>query len=70
MRVVVDYDLCERHARCMAAAPEIFDVRGVEQSRVLVDNQGEELRPTIEEAICSCPRGAIDVLDDDEAEQS
>ena len=24
MRVVVDYDLCESNALCMAAAPEVF----------------------------------------------
>src|SRR3546814_10253154 len=27
MRVVVDFDLCESNALCMAAAPEVFEVR-------------------------------------------
>ena len=27
MKVVVDYDLCESNAVCMAIAPEVFEVR-------------------------------------------
>jgi ferredoxin len=26
-KVVVDYDLCESNAQCMAVAPEVFEVR-------------------------------------------
>ncbi|HBX08198.1 MAG TPA: ferredoxin, partial [Candidatus Microthrix parvicella] len=27
MKVVVDYDLCESNAVCMAIAPQVFEVR-------------------------------------------
>ena len=44
MRVVVDYDLCESNALCMAAAPEVFEVRDDDFLYVLQDEPGEELR--------------------------
>ena len=37
MRVVVDYDLCESNALCMAAAPEVFEVRDDDFLYVLQD---------------------------------
>ena len=44
MRVVVDYDLCESNALCMAAAPEVFEVRDDDFLYVLQDEPPEELR--------------------------
>ncbi|MBV8463739.1 MAG: ferredoxin, partial [Acidimicrobiales bacterium] len=31
MRVIVDYGRCESNALCMAAAPEVFEVRDDDQ---------------------------------------
>ena len=64
MKVSVDHDQCEGHARCMAAAPEVFEVRDDDKSYVLIEQPGEELRPKIERAARLCPRQAITVTDE------
>ena len=61
MRVVVDFDLCESNALCMAAAPEVFEVRDDDFLYVLQEEPPEELRPKMEEAVRMCPRGAISI---------
>ena len=43
MRVVVDFDLCESNAVCMAVAPEVFEVRDDDFLYVLDENPPEEL---------------------------
>jgi ferredoxin len=59
MRVVVDFDLCESNALCMAAAPEVFEVRDDDFLYVLDENPPEELRAKVEEAVRRCPKQAI-----------
>jgi ferredoxin len=59
MRVVVDYDLCESNAQCMAAAPEVFEVRDDNFLYVLIDEPSEDLRPKVEQAVTLCPKQAI-----------
>ena len=44
MRIVVDFDLCESNAVCMAIAPEVFEVRDDDFLYVLDENPPEELR--------------------------
>jgi ferredoxin len=61
MKVVVDYDLCESNALCMAAAPEIFEVRDDNFLYVLDENPPEELRSKLELAVQRCPKQAISV---------
>lgn len=63
MRVVVDYDLCESNALCMAAAPDVFEVRDDDDLYVLEDQPGNDLRPAIEEAVRRCPKQAIRIDD-------
>ncbi len=63
MRVVVDYDLCESNALCMAAAPEVFEVRDDDFLYVLQENPPEELRAKVEEAVQRCPKQAITLED-------
>ena len=63
MRVVVDYDLCESNALCMAAAPEVFEVRDDDFLYVLDENPPEELRSTVELAVQRCPKQAIRLED-------
>lgn len=63
MRVVVDYDLCESNALCMAAAPEVFEVRDDDFLYVLDENPPEELRPKVELAVQRCPKQAIRIED-------
>ena len=63
MRVVVDYDLCESNALCMAAAPEVFEVRDDDFLYVLDENPPEQLRPKVELAAQRCPKQAISLED-------
>ena len=59
MRVIVDFDLCESNALCMAAAPEVFEVRDDDFLYVLDETPPEELRAKVEEAVVRCPKQAI-----------
>ena len=63
MRVVVDFDLCESNALCMAAAPEVFEVREDDFLYVLDENPPEELRDKVMAAVRSCPKNAISIVD-------
>jgi ferredoxin len=63
-RVVVDFDLCESNARCMEAAPEVFEVRDDDFLYILDETPPEELRPKVEEAVRRCPKAAITVVDE------
>ena len=59
MRVVVDFDVCESNALCMAAAPEVFEVRDDDYLYILDENPPDALRAKVEEAVAACPRAAI-----------
>ena len=59
MKVTVDHDKCEGHARCVQFAPEVFEIREDDKSYVLVDEVSEAQRPKVEQAVKFCPRQAI-----------
>lgn len=59
MRVVVDFDLCESNAVCMAIAPEVFEVREDDFLYLLAEEPSEDLRDKVEEAVRRCPKQAI-----------
>lgn len=59
MQVIVDFDVCESNAVCMAIAPEVFEVREDDFLYVLVENPSEDLRDKVEEAVRRCPKQAI-----------
>jgi ferredoxin len=61
MRVVVNFDLCESNAMCVAVAPEVFEVRDDDFLYVLDEEPGEELRSKVEAAKAVCPKQAIDI---------
>jgi ferredoxin len=63
MRVVVDFDKCKSNALCMAAAPEVFEVRDDNFLYVLQEEPPEELRAEVEEAVRVCPTQAISLVD-------
>jgi ferredoxin len=63
MRVVVDYDLCESNAVCMAVAPEVFEVDDDDNLNLLLEEPPEELRPKVEEAVRRCPKQALSIQD-------
>ena len=61
MRVVVDFDACQSHAVCMAAAPEIFSINDEGLLDILIETPGEELRSKLEQAVAVCPTQAISI---------
>ncbi len=64
MRVVVDFDLCESNALCMAAAPEVFEVRDDDLLYVLDEHPPEELREKVLMAMRTCPKNAISIVEE------
>ena len=64
MRVVVDYDLCESNAVCMAILPEVFEVRDDDFLYVLNETPDESHREKLVEAVERCPKQAISIAED------
>jgi ferredoxin len=63
VRVEVDWGLCESNALCMAAAPEVFEVRDDDLLYVLDQEPGEGLRAKVEQAVRSCPKAALSITE-------
>ncbi|GAA5063687.1 ferredoxin [Thermocatellispora tengchongensis] len=61
MKISVNYDLCESNALCMAAAPEVFEVRDDDFLYVLDENPPEAMRDQVENAARACPKAAITI---------
>lgn len=61
MRVRVDPDKCQGHARCYALVPEVFDVDDYGLSSVLVDEVPAELEDKVRLAVANCPEYAIEI---------
>lgn len=61
MKVIVDFDLCASNAVCMGIAPEIFEVRDDGYLYILNENPGAEFATRLQEAVNSCPTGAISI---------
>ncbi|HKJ24812.1 MAG TPA: ferredoxin [Myxococcota bacterium] len=59
MKIIVDYDLCEANAVCMAECPEVFEVDEDDNLNILNENPGEELRAKVEAAVRLCPKQAL-----------
>ena len=65
MKIQVNTEKCQGHARCYAIAPELFDVDDYGQSSVRGDGVvPEDLVEKAKLAIANCPEFAIDVLED------
>lgn len=62
-RVVVDFDLCESNAICMAVAPDIFEVRDDDFLYILNETPDDSARAKVEEAVARCPKQAISIAD-------
>ncbi len=61
MRVRVDPDRCQGHARCLALAPELFDVDDYGLSSVKADPVPAGLEDQARLAAANCPEYAIEV---------
>jgi ferredoxin len=64
MKVIVNPDLCEGNARCVEAAPEVFELGDDDQAHVLIERPDEALRAKVERAVRLCPRQAIRIEED------
>ena len=65
MKVVVDFDACASNAVCMGILPEVFEVRDDGYLYVLDEHPPESLRGRLQEAVNSCPTGAISIAEDE-----
>ena len=63
MRVVVDFDLCQRHGLCTQAAPEVFEITDDGLLDVKIETPDESLRAKLSAAERECPTRAITVED-------
>ena len=59
MRVVVDQERCGGHGRCIAVAPDLFDLDDDGVSFPLTENIGAGQEAAAKEAIANCPQSAI-----------
>jgi ferredoxin len=65
MKIAVDADKCQGHARCYGLSPELFSVDDYGQSSVNGDGTvPPELETKAELAIANCPEYAIKIIDD------
>ena len=59
MKVQVDPEKCEANARCVASAPQVFELGEDDVAKVKLAEIPEDLREAVERAIRLCPRQAI-----------
>ena len=65
MKIRIDPDRCQGHARCFALAPELFAVDDYGQASVIVAEVPTALEDRAELAIANCPEYAIARVDDE-----
>ena len=63
MRVKADFDLCEANALCVGIAPETFELDDDDYLQILDENVTDENQSLIEQAVASCPKSAISIVD-------
>jgi ferredoxin len=61
MKVTVDPDRCQGHARCWEICPEVFDLDEEGHSVVASDEVPPEHEKAVESAAYNCPERAITV---------
>ncbi|MEV7379583.1 ferredoxin [Streptomyces lydicus] len=64
MRISIDAEKCEGHARCVARASELFDVDDEGRSFLLADPVPPGLESAARNGIDACPERAITVVED------
>ncbi len=63
-KIKVDFDLCESNAMCEALAPDHFQVDDDDYLQVLEENVTEESLAHVEQAVASCPKSAISLVEE------
>ena len=64
MKIRIDPDKCQGHARCFSLAPDLFAVDDYGQASVIVDEVPAELEERANLAIANCPEFAIERVGD------
>ncbi len=65
MKVVVNLDLCQGHARCEDICPEVFATDAVEGKCLIADPEfAPELEDKVRLAVRNCPEGALRIVRD------
>ena len=62
-RLHIDETKCEGHARCVARAPDLFDVDDDGKSFLLVDQVPNDQEEAAKSAVQACPERAISISD-------
>ena len=63
-KIKVDFDLCESNAMCEALAPEHFQVDDDDFLQILEENVTEEQLAKVQQAVASCPKSAISLVEE------
>jgi ferredoxin len=63
MKVAVNADVCQGHARCWEICPEVFELDDEGHGKVLVDVVPVELETKARHAAENCPERAISVTE-------
>ena len=64
MRVQADFDLCEANALCVGIAPETFELDDDDYLQILDERVTPDNEPRIRQAVASCPRNALSIVED------
>ena len=59
MKVAVDTEACQGHARCWEICPEVFSLDDEGYSQVRTDEVPPALEDKVREAVANCPERAI-----------
>jgi ferredoxin len=62
-KIKIDWDLCESNAMCEALAPSHFQVDDDDFLQILDENVTDEDLANVEQAVASCPKSAISLID-------
>lgn len=66
MKVRVDLNVCQGHARCQDICPEVFSTDDVEGKCVLLmEDVPEHLQRSATLAVRNCPEGALIILNEE-----
>lgn len=63
-KIKVDFDLCEANAMCEALAPDHFEVDDDDYLQILEESVPEDHLPVVEQAVASCPKAAISLVEE------
>lgn len=63
MRVVLDLDVCQGHARCARLAPGVFGLDDAGYAVLKLEDVPPGQEGAVREAAAACPERAIEIVD-------